>query len=318
MGDPEKLRLSLLFSKDLITTLQQDISDLHHRLKLADNDNNEYDATNDFDEEDDDKAGIHVTNATLTKMDAMGFGDDERDDDDDDEQETDLYGHDDTDLYEMNNAKNTNIYNDDQALYNEAADTALNKKQSEHEKFFSTYNILSKQVNTSELLIESMGSYQALLHLSDNAVTFNDIIANLQLQLKSAKDSFDLVRDGLDAMNLNDEEDILDKNASLSDDDDDDFEKRLFMSSAKEIMRESKKMVNIIDTTIDELNGAKHLVHPDQKKIFSLQSHIKELQVTLPLHKIKKLAILNELPRFIKQELSDAKIEKQAEARELQ
>merc|ERR1712228_416764 len=290
MGDPEKLRLSLLFSKDLITTLQQDISDLPHRLKLADNDNNEYDATNDFDEEDDDKAGIHVTNATLTKMDAMGFGDDERDDDDD----------------------------DDQALYNEAADTALNKKQSEHEKFFSTYNILSKQVNTSELLIESMGSYQALLHLSDNAVTFNDIIANLQLQLKSAKDSFDLVRDGLDAMNLNDEEDILDKNASLSDDDDDDFEKRLFMSSAKEIMRESKKMVNIIDTTIDELNGAKHLVHPDQKKIFSLQSHIKELQVTLPLHKIKKLAILNELPRFIKQELSDAKIEKQAEARELQ
>ena len=286
--DPEKLRLSLLFSKDLITTLQQDISDLHHRLKLADNDNN-YDGTNDFDDEDDDKAGIHVTNATLTKMDMMGFGDDERDEDED---EIDLYGQDDEDLYKMSTPKNANMYNEDQALYEEAADTALNKKQSEHEKFFSTYNILSKQVNTPEHLIESMGSYQALLHLSDNAVTFNDIIANLQIQLKSAKDSFDLVRDGL----------------NVDDEADEDLEAKLFLSSAKEIMRESKNMVDIIDKTIDELNGAKHLIHPDQKKIFSLQSQIKELQVSLPLHKIKKLAILNELPRFIKQELSDAKV----------
>merc|ERR1719238_611622 len=96
------------------------------------------------------------------------------------------------------------------------------------------------------------------------------------------------------------------------------MERHLFMRSAKTILRESHHIVTAIDAAIDELNGAKHLVHPDQKRIFSLQSRVQELQTALPIHKIKKLAILAEMPKFIKQELSDAKIAEQAQmAREL-
>eukprot|EP01083_Nonionella_stella_P111913 328609_1 len=318
--DPEKLRLSLIFSKDLITTLQQDIADLHHRLHIADT---EYDETNDMDDEEDDiAAGLHVTNATLTHMDGDMVANELEH-----QEEEDLYGHtqpmdtsDKRNLYDMNDdpEEDEDDYDED-----DAANVVLNKKQSDHERFFSTYNILHKQVHTQQTLIESMGSYQALLHLSDNAITFNEIVANLQLQLKTAKDSFHMVRDALNGIgveiNLDEEEDIMHKSSSLSDDEDEDLEKKLFISNAKEILRESQKVVTTIDFTIDELNGAKHLIHPDQKKIFSLQSRLKELEVALPLHKIKKLAILNELPRFIKQELSDAKIQKQAqEARELQ
>ena len=326
--DPEKLRLSLIFSKDLITTLQQDIADLHHRLHIADT---EYDGTQDLeeDEEDDFRAGIHVTNATLTKMDGDGLKEN---------LEIDLYENTNSNiikrnlmnsrsnnnvsnLYEMSeddnydNNNNNNLSNqmtDD--LYDERADLALNKKKTDHEKFFSTYNILSKQINTGQALIESMGSFQSLIYLSDNAVTFNKIILNLQLRLRTARDAFIMVRDALDGIgvdididNDNDDNNYND-NGSLSDEDEDDLEKKLFISNAKEVLRESKKLVNTIDSTIDELNGAKHLIHPDQKKIFSLQTKIKELQVALPVHKIKKLAILNELPRFIKQELSDAKV----------
>lgn len=321
--DPEKLRLSLIFSKDLITTLQQDIADLHHRLQIADDDGTQ---EMEEDEEDLERAGVHVTNATLTKMDGDIFGN--NDNNDHNEEDIDLYGdigdindNDDnnkrvkissnSNLYEMNNDNDDDQNVDD--LYDErAADFALNKKKSDHEKFFSTYNILAKQVNTPEQLIESMGSFEALIYLSDNAVTFSKIVLNLQMKLKTAKDGFNMVRDALDGIgvdiNIDDEEDIMDKDGSLSDDEEQDLEKKLFISNAKEILRESKKIVDTIDSTIDELNGAKELIHPDHKKIFSLQSRIKELQVALPLHKIKKLAILNELPRFIKQELSDAKV----------
>eukprot|EP00484_Ammonia_sp_Unknown_P002018 CAMPEP_0197021880 /NCGR_PEP_ID=MMETSP1384-20130603/2765_1 /TAXON_ID=29189 /ORGANISM="Ammonia sp." /LENGTH=1116 /DNA_ID=CAMNT_0042449799 /DNA_START=30 /DNA_END=3380 /DNA_ORIENTATION=- len=312
--DPDKLRLSLIFSKDLITTLQQDIADLHHRLHIADS---EYDATQEVeDAEDDAKAGVHVMNATLTKMDGLENVDDGNEEMGDvnlyDDRSTGNNNH----LYEM--SKGDEDYDDD-----DQADIALNKKQTDHERFFSTYNILSKQINTQDTLVESMGTFEALITLTDNAITFNEVVANLKMRLKTAKDSFDSIRDALDNIRddikLDEEPDIMDKDGSLSDEEEENLEKNLFISNAKEVLRESAKVANTIDATIDELNGAKHLIHPDQKKIFALHSRVKELEVALPLHKIKKLAILNELPRFIKQELSDAKIQKQAEeARELQ
>eukprot|EP01084_Bolivina_argentea_P107786 192684_1 len=129
--DPEKLRLSLIFSKDLITTLQQDIADLHHRLHIADT---EYDGTNDIDDEEDDmRAGVHVTNATLTKMDMDNNDNDDVDNDDN--------------IYNTNNInRNVNLYEmdddnededeDEDENQNENEEKALNKKQSEHEKFF--------------------------------------------------------------------------------------------------------------------------------------------------------------------------------------
>jgi len=324
--DPEKLRLSLIFSKDLITTLQQDIADLHHRLHIADT---EYDGTQNIeDEEDDERAGVHVTNATLTKMDrAIDVGK---------EEEcsgmssglkiknvvfrapsadvTDLYGA----VGARDNDGDLDIYEEDE----KAADTALSKKGTDHERFFSTYNILSKQLHSEQTLTESMGSLQALLLLSDNAVTFADIVANLRMKLKSARDSFNLLRDSLDGLGLeavaDDADDLM--MGSLSDDDDDiAAERKLFASAARQILRESDKIVGLIDGTIDELHGAKHLVHPDQKRIFSLQSRVRELQTVLPIHKIKKLAVLSEVPRFIRQELTDEKIAEQALiARELQ
>ena len=157
-----------------------------------------------------------------------------------------------------------------------------------------------------------MGSFESLIYLSDYAITFSKIILNLQAQLRTAQNKFSIVRGALDTsgvdLNIDEQEDIMNKDGSLSDDEPIELEKKLFISRAKEIMRESKNIVDTIDSTIDELNGAKELIHPDQKKIFSLQSRIKELEVALPLHKIKKLAILNELPRFIKHELSDTKV----------
>eukprot|EP01084_Bolivina_argentea_P040166 74224_1 len=51
-NDPEKLRLSVIFAKDLIICLQQDIADLHHRLHIADA---EYDGTKNTNDIDDDK-----------------------------------------------------------------------------------------------------------------------------------------------------------------------------------------------------------------------------------------------------------------------
>eukprot|EP00485_Elphidium_margaritaceum_P011392 CAMPEP_0202705958 /NCGR_PEP_ID=MMETSP1385-20130828/18448_1 /ASSEMBLY_ACC=CAM_ASM_000861 /TAXON_ID=933848 /ORGANISM="Elphidium margaritaceum" /LENGTH=1098 /DNA_ID=CAMNT_0049364321 /DNA_START=25 /DNA_END=3321 /DNA_ORIENTATION=- len=324
--DPSKMRLSLIFHKDLVATLQQDIADLHHRLKIADT---EYDGTQDAvdDAEDDMRAGIHVNNATLTKMDGWSAAD-QADNEADHAAYDKLY-----DDYKTNaNANDQNDQNDDDDDDDDNDDErehALNKISTDHERFFSTYNLLSKQTFTQDSLIESMGSFEALLHLSDNAVTFTDIVANLKLRLKTAKDACMAIRDAMDGLGvtLDDPKDMdalggmddMLRGGSLSEEDDEDLERNLFMSNAKEILRESDKIVATIDSTMDELNGAKHLIHPDHRKIFALQSRIKELQVCLPVHKLKKLAVLKELPRFIRDELTDAKIQKQAEAaRELQ
>jgi len=322
--DPEKLRLSLIFSKDLITTLQQDIADLHHRLHIADTD---YDAeTHPDDEDDDERAGIHEKNPTITSKWITGQASSSGSDNDEEPDPSDNLGVDELeraraacatpitpDLYGMEDDPN----DDDAYAFDDekAADTALSKKGTEHEKFFSTYNILSKRLNGVQSLIESMGSYQALLLLSDNAVTFSEIVANLQLKLKTAKDSFSTVSDALDGLGV----DVNIDDDGDEDGDEEDLERKLFVSSAKQVLRECRKIVATVDETIDELNGAKPLVHPDQKRIAALQTQLKELQVSLPVHKLKKLAILSELPTFIKQELSDAKIAKQAQAaREIQ
>ena len=142
--DPEKLRLSLIFSKDLITTLQQDIADLHHRLQIADDDGTQ---EMEEDEEDDKRAGVHVTNATLTKMDGdllnsiNSLVNINNNDDDD----VDLYGYMNgkngtqqnisrkvkiasNKLYEMSNDNDVETGGND--IYDEKADLALNKKLS--------------------------------------------------------------------------------------------------------------------------------------------------------------------------------------------
>ena len=58
-------------------------------------------------------------------------------------------------------------------------------------------------------------------------------------------------------LDLDNEEDIMDKDGSLSEDAAEDLEKKLFISNAKAILKESKTVANTIDSMIDELNGAK-------------------------------------------------------------
>ncbi|ETO09336.1 hypothetical protein RFI_28053, partial [Reticulomyxa filosa] len=211
----------------------------------------------------------------------------------------------------------------------------LAKKKSKHDRFFSTFNILKKEMeDNADLFIQQMGQFDALVTYTENEKTYKLIMDSLRLKLKAGQMQCntltDLVEEMMTEMHDNDEfnNDEQDLDLDLSDNDESNVRRdknkggghksnnvkagnalyQFRLESIKQMLEMAKveytKVAEIVDEVIDELKGAEAYVHPDQKRVEILQLRYKELQNTMPYITTKKLAVLGTLPKFIKKELS--------------
>jgi hypothetical protein len=271
--DPEQMRLSLIFSKDLISCLQNDIADLHHRLEINQSEFDEQQGNMPSDDEND------ITTITIN--------DDDNEDNNNNEDTLELDEKMVIRLARMKAAAEAHLQEIEQKKIQEA----LDKKKSDHDRFFSVYNILSKQPQDTQQLISSLGTFEALVSHSQNCLTYENIIANLVAKLKNTRDQFQMIieafadldlhanvtMDTMDMekmamdMNITEVGDIQEvKHAqSLSMDDvAEEFalQRKLLRAHGKQVLQCGQSMIDSVDEVMDEFTGARNLVHPDRKK----------------------------------------------------
>ena len=181
------------------------------------------------------------------------------------------------------------------------AQRILSKKKSKHDRFFSTYNLLSREINNADQMIQQLGTFESIVRYHKSAMTYNSIVDNLSMQFKTTQDSLADANDQLKQYQ-NEMKDSLDK-------DNIDMYKNMIETTISTVLQEGRKWLDCIDQIKDEFSGAKALVHPDHQKVANYEIKLRELQSSLPVEATAKLAALGVLPEFVKKALDDEDFE---------
>jgi len=102
---------------------------------------------------------------------------------------------------------------EDEYLPNENdKERVLAKKKTKHDRFFSTFNILNKDIeDNAPILVQQMGQFDTLVSYAENEKTYQLVIDSLRLKLKAGQTQCstltELVEEMMTEMNTNDEED---------------------------------------------------------------------------------------------------------------
>ncbi|ETO25725.1 hypothetical protein RFI_11411 [Reticulomyxa filosa] len=134
--------------------------------------------------------------------------------------------------------------NDDDDDKETQKERMLAKKKSKHDRFFSTFNILSKEQDNADLLIQQIGQFDAVTSFAENEKTYKLVMDSLRLKLRAGQTQCSTLTELVEEIisEMNDNDDGLDGGQDGDDEfDDDEDDHRGGFSKKKVVISNSKK-----------------------------------------------------------------------------